>query len=70
VASDGTLKLLVRTGESVIVDARARTIMAFTALAPAPGSIGAASGYDNMGHVTALATFTDGSQALLHVTVP
>ena len=44
---------------------------AIAALQPAaPGSIGAAHGYDNAGHLTVLATFTDKNVALLELTVP
>lgn len=70
VDSAGTLQLLLRAGQPVTVGIAVRTVKSFTALAATPGSIGAASGYDGAGQVSALATFTDGSQALLQITVP
>ena len=70
VDSLGMLRLLLRTGQSLTVDATLKTIKTFTALAAAPGSIGAASGYDDAGRVSVLATFTDGSQSLVLVQVP
>jgi hypothetical protein len=70
VDSTGALQLLLRTGQSVTVGTGPRIVATFTALAATPGSIGAASGYDNAGNVEALATFTDHSQALIKVTLP
>jgi len=66
----GTLRLLFRTGQSVTVDGSSKTVRTFRALQAAPGSIGAASGYDDDGNVAIVATFTDGNQALLQLTVP
>ena len=60
----GTLQLLLRTGQTV----GGKTLKSFVALAPSPGSIGAASGYDSHGDVTLMATFTDGTQELIQVT--
>lgn len=70
VNSSGVLKLVLRTGQKVVVNAAPLTIKSFTALVPAPGSIGAAHGYDNAGHLAVLATFTDKTVALLEFTVP
>jgi hypothetical protein len=70
VNSSGVLKLVLRTGQKVVVNAVPLTIKSFTALTPAAGSIGAAHGYDNAGHVAVLATFTDKTVALLELTVP
>ena len=66
----GTLKLVLRTGNNVIVDSAPRIVKSFTALLPATGSIGAAHGYDDAGKVAVLATFTDNTIALLELTVP
>jgi hypothetical protein len=46
VNSSGVLKLVLRTRQKVIVNAAPMTIKSFTALTPAPGSIGAAHGYE------------------------
>jgi hypothetical protein len=71
VDGDGNLDLLLRTGQQVTVNEVAKTIKTFVALAAAPGSVGAASGYDTeFGDVAVVATFTDGSEALLNITVP
>ena len=70
VDSTGTLQLIFRTGQNALVNGVTRQVKTFTALVPGAGSIGAASGYDNKGHVAVLATFTDGTQALLVLMVP
>jgi hypothetical protein len=71
VDSAGALQLLLRTGQAVMVNGSARTVKSFLALAPAFGTHGgAATGFDDDGHVTALATFTDRSQALLDIAIP
>jgi hypothetical protein len=71
VDSVGALQLLLRTGQAVMVNGSARTVKRFVALAPAFGTHGgAATGFDDDGHVTALATFADGSQALLDIAIP
>jgi hypothetical protein len=71
VDSVGALQLLLRTGQAVMVNGSARTVKRFVALAPAFGTHGgAATGFDDDGHVMALATFADGSQALLDIALP
>ena len=71
VNSHGVLIGLLRTGDKIAgVAGQTRTIKSFRALEPAPGSIGAANGYDNAGHVAALVTFTDGKIALVEFTIP
>jgi hypothetical protein len=65
----GTLRLLLRTGQDVVNEAGS-PLKTFTGLAPAPNSIGSASGYDRDGDVAVLAIFRDGSQALLDVSMP
>ncbi|MEA3209761.1 MAG: hypothetical protein QOE70_2818 [Chthoniobacter sp.] len=70
VDSTGKLRLLLRSNQPLFVKNASRTLKTFTALAPAAGSTGAASGYDNDANVAVLATFTDGLQALLKLTVP
>jgi hypothetical protein len=45
-------------------------VKSFVALIPARGSFGAASGYDDDQQVSALVTFTDGTQALVHIFIP
>ena len=67
--STGKLRRLLRAGEQMLVGGQPRTIKTFTALTGSPGSLGAASGYDDS-HVTVLATFTDKTQALLRIPVP
>ncbi len=70
VDSSDTLQLLLRTNQTVVIHNSNKTLKTFVALAPAVGSPGAASGYDDNGNVAVLATFTDGSKALLKLTVP
>ena len=70
VDSTGILRLLMRTGQSLQVSGEAKTIASFTALTSAAGSIGAAHGYDNAGHVSALLTFDDRTVAVVKLTVP
>jgi hypothetical protein len=52
------------------VNGAPRVIKAFVALAPAPGSLGAAQGLDGSGNVTALVTFIDGTEAVLTIGLP
>jgi hypothetical protein len=63
------LQLIFRTGQTVTVNNSAKTVRTFVSLAAAPGSVGAASGYDSDGDVAVLATFTDGSKALLEISI-
>jgi hypothetical protein len=56
--------------EAITVNGGRKVVRTFTALAPAIGSIGAASGYDQSGDVEVLATFTDGSAGLVKVAAP
>ena len=66
----GILQLLLRTGQTVAVDGANRRIKSFVALAPARGSLGAARGYDDQQHVTAVASLDDGTRAVIRVAVP
>jgi len=59
VDSTGTLVKLLRTGDTIRFNGEDREVKSFTALVTAPGSIGAARGYDHTGNVTVLATFVD-----------
>lgn len=68
--SAGTLRLVLRTNQSVTVGANTKTLRSFTGLLAAPGSIGAASSYNNAGRIAVLANFTDGTRALLTVEIP
>lgn len=71
VNTHGVLIGLLRTGDKIAgVASQTGTIRSFLALQPAPGSIGAANGYDNDGHVAALVTFTDNKVALVEFTIP
>jgi uncharacterized delta-60 repeat protein len=70
VDSTGGLQLIFRTGQDAIANGATKQVKSFIALAPAATSLGAASSYDNHGNIAILATFTDGAQALLVVTVP
>jgi len=66
----GELQLIFRSGQTVTVNDAIKTVRTFVALAPAPGSVGAASGYDGYGNVSVLATFTDGSTAIINISIP
>ncbi|HEX5177491.1 MAG TPA: Ig-like domain-containing protein, partial [Chthoniobacteraceae bacterium] len=69
--SAGTMRLLLRTGQTVMVNGTPRSIKRFVALAPAFATPnGSAVGFDEDGHVTATATLNDGSHALLHIVIP
>jgi hypothetical protein len=70
VDGSGAPQLLFHTGQSVTIAGEPRTVATFLALAPAPGSLGAASGYDEDGDVSILATFTDGTEAVVNVAAP
>ncbi|MES2570401.1 MAG: choice-of-anchor tandem repeat NxxGxxAF-containing protein, partial [Verrucomicrobiota bacterium] len=66
----GAPSLLLRSGQPFFIKNFPKQIRGFVALAPAPGSIGAASGHDDDGHVSVLATFTDGTETLIHIELP
>jgi hypothetical protein len=66
----GELQLIFRSGETVTVNEATKTVRTFIALAAAPGSVGAESGYESDGEVEVLATFTDGTTALLTIQIP
>lgn len=70
VNGEDELQLLFRTGQTVTVNSLSKTVRTFVALAAAPGSVGAVSGYDSDGDVAVLATFTDGTKALLDISIP
>ncbi|MGB8168052.1 MAG: choice-of-anchor tandem repeat NxxGxxAF-containing protein [Chthoniobacteraceae bacterium] len=71
VNTTGVLIGLLRTGDQIAgVAGQTRTIKSFVALQPAPGSIGAANGYDNAGKLATLVTFTDKTIALVEFTIP
>ena len=64
------LQLIFRTGQTVQVNGVNKVVKSFKALDAAPGSVGAVHGYDDYGDVAAVATFTDGSTALLVFSIP
>jgi uncharacterized delta-60 repeat protein len=70
VASNGTMQLLLRSGQPAFVDDAPTTVKTFTALVPVTSSLGTASGYDDSGNVAALVTFANGAQALIQVGLP
>lgn len=73
VDSTGELRRVVRTGdriESTGPGSPLKQIRSFVALSAAPGSIGAARGYDEAGRITVLVTFTDRTQAVVTIQVP
>jgi len=70
VDAKGQLESVLRTGTGVMVDGSQKVIHTIATLVPAARAIGSASGYDDDGNVAVLATFTDGTQALLNVAVP
>jgi hypothetical protein len=71
VDSAGTLRLLLRTGQTLTVNGAPRSIRRFVALAPAFGTPqGAAIGSDDDGHVTATVTLNDGSRAIVEIVIP
>jgi hypothetical protein len=68
--SEGQLHLLLGPGQSLTVNGGTREIASLRALEPARGSTGAARGFTDDGHVTALVTFTDQTKALVHIWIP
>lgn len=73
VDSKGDLRRILRAGdqiESAGPGSALKPVKTFVALTAAPGSIGAARGYDNNGRVNALVTFTDRTQAVVSIQVP
>jgi hypothetical protein len=70
VDSSGTLRLLLRTGGTYEVNGADRVLKSFVALVPKPGSLGAASGFNNDREVSVLATFDDKTQAYLRIAIP
>jgi hypothetical protein len=70
VDTGGTLQLLLRTGQTLTVNGGPLTVKSFVALTPSAGSLGAASGFDDDQHVSTLVTFTNGTQAIVGISVP
>jgi hypothetical protein len=70
VNGEGVLQLIFRTGQTVTVNSSLKTVRTFTALDAAPGSLGSAMGYNQFGEVAVIATFTDGSTAMVWLGVP
>jgi len=66
----GELILLLQTGQQVTVNDNTETIKTFVTLVGAPGSVGAASTYDQFGNVSVVAYFYDGSSAILNIAIP
>ncbi len=68
VDSQGTLRRLVRTGDSLTLGGS--RIASLNLLGALPGSYGATRSYNALGSVALLATFTNGSQKILRVDIP
>jgi PKD repeat protein len=65
VDATGTLQLLLRTGQRIVVDGAERVVTSFVALTPAVGSVGTAHGYDSSGNIVVNATLDSGATARL-----
>ncbi len=61
---------LLRTSQPIIVNGATRVIKTLSVLVPAPGSIGAANGFDSTGDVGVVAGFSDGHQAIFQILLP
>lgn len=70
VGSDGSLQLLLRSGQAAFVNNAPTTVKTFSVLLPLSGSPGVASGYDDSGNIAALVTFANNTQALLQIAIP
>ncbi len=70
VDSTGILRLLLRTGSALQLGAASKTIASLRLLNSLPGSFGAARSYNQSGSISALAVFTDNSQALVRIDIP
>ncbi|MEQ1862310.1 MAG: FG-GAP repeat protein [Chthoniobacteraceae bacterium] len=71
--SGGELRRVLRAGdmvESAGPGSARKPVKSFVALTAAPGSIGAARGYDDTGRVNVLVTFGDRTQAVVRIQVP
>ena len=63
----GTLRLLVQTGVTEIDN---KTVKSFTLLKALPGSTGVTRNFNDSGEVAWLATFTDGTTAIVKTEIP
>ena len=70
VDSQGEVRLLLGPGQSLTVNGASRLVASLRALEATAGSIGAARGYDDAGRVSALVTFTDGTEARVDLSIP
>ena len=68
--SAGTLRQLLRTGDSITLPTGATTLKGFTLLNALSGSLGARRSYSSNGSLAVQATFADRTQALLRIDVP
>jgi hypothetical protein len=71
--TSGQMQRILRAGdelESAGPGSQLKPVKSFVALTAAPGSIGAARGYDGTGRVSVLVTFTDRTQAVVRIQVP
>ena len=67
---DGTVRLLLRTGDTVSVNGDPKIVSLINTLGAALDSPGQGRHVDLLGNVSAQLTFTDGSTALVHFGMP
>lgn len=68
--SVGTVRQLLRAGDSITLPTGAKTLKSFTLLNALPGTLGARRSYSGNGSIALQATFSDRTQALLRIDVP
>ena len=68
--SAGTVRQLLRAGDSIPLPTGAKTLKSFTLLNALPGTLGARRSYSGNGSLAVQATFSDRTQALLRIDVP
>lgn len=70
VDSGNVLRMLLRTGEDLVLPSGTKRLTGFTLLNALPGSYGARRSYNSTGSVAVQATFDDRSTAILRINIP
>ena len=70
VDATGAIRLLVRTGDTLLVHGGPKTVSLLSLLSAVTGSPGQARSYNDAGDLVFRATFTDHTQAILRLRLP
>jgi hypothetical protein len=68
--STGKWLMLLRTGSPLTVGSQTKEIVSFILFNALPGSLGARRSYNANGMLAVLVKFSDGTQAILSLTIP